>query len=452
VDNSRLTVLLLIWLLAAGVLVIAQSRRRIPGTGLLLVYVLNMWAIHWIAPALYLLPGYQHFDLQIVGAGLEQSAYGIVSFVFGSLVLAPLLGSTLGKGPSDFPEGDSNLPKSYLILGIVAYAVAATTMAAIPTATAVVVAGQQLVVVGLALSVWQSWRNHDFSRLSFWLALTLALPFATVVIQGFLGYGIVAAVCVLLFFSGFIKNRAVVAIIAVLLTYLGLSVYVTYMRDRGEIRQTLREGQPLPVRLNQVARTFTDFEWLNLAKPEHLAMIDDRLNQNFLVGLAVNRLTDGGSDYAHGATLWDAALALIPRALWPAKPVGAGSRDLVSEYTGLQFAQGTSVGVGQVMEFYINFGTPGVLLGFALMGCLVARLDRLAGERLASNDLRGFVGWYLPGLSLVQVGGSLVDITATAAASVVVVVLAHGYLDSLPRKRLSRPPGSFSPVVVRQPR
>jgi hypothetical protein len=135
-------------------------------------------------------------------------------------------------------------------------------------------------------------------------------------------------------------------------------------------------------------------------------------------------------NFARGDTLWDALLALIPRAIWPDKPITAGSGNLASRYTGIDFASGTSVGVGQVMEFYLNFGTPGVVIGFMIMGVLVTSFDWQAAERLARNDLHGFVLWFLPGIALLQVGGQLVEITASAAASLVVALLVNRLLDS----------------------
>ena len=83
---------------------------------------------------------------------------------------------------------------------------------------------------------------------------------------------------------------------------------------------------------------------------------------------------DGWAAFAYGATVppW----ALIPRAVWPDKPDVAGSGDIVSEFTGIRFAEGTSVGVGQVMEFYVNFGIPGVLIGFFGLGYLLMWLDQ----------------------------------------------------------------------------
>ncbi|MCP6769100.1 hypothetical protein NL529_30065, partial [Klebsiella pneumoniae] len=77
-----------------------------------------------------------------------------------------------------------------------------------------------------------------------------------------------------------------------------------------------------------------------------LERIDERLNQNYLVGAAVRHLQDGRVDFAAGSTVSDAALNIIPRALWPDKPIGAGSGDLVAIYTGLEFSKETSVGIG----------------------------------------------------------------------------------------------------------
>ena len=145
---------------------------------------------------------------------------------------------------------------------------------------------------------------------------------------------------------------------------------------------------------------------------------------------------DVQGDYAHGETLWDAILALIPRALWPSKPMAAGSGTLVSQYTGIQFAAGTSIGIGQVMEFYINFGTWGIIIGFAFIGTLITVIDVRAAQRLAVGDLHGFVLWYLPGISLLQVGGSMIEVTTSAVASFLVALMANKYLESMQRKQV----------------
>jgi hypothetical protein len=234
----------------------------------------------------------------------------------------------------------------------------------------------------------------------------------------------------LIFVSGFVRSPFKVALVGLPLIYLGLSVFVTYMRDRTEIRATVWGEQSLADRFERLSATVTTLEWFDPGNFHHLQRIDGRLNQNWLVGAAVNRLreTDG---YARGDTLWDALLALIPRALWPEKPISAGSGDLVNRYTDIKFGAGTSVGIGQVLEFYANFGTTGVVVGFAIMGLVITALDYQAADRLARADLQGFVLWFLPGIALLQVGGQLVELTASAAASLIVALLANKYLARL---------------------
>lgn len=58
-----------------------------------------------------------------------------------------------------------------------------------------------------------------------------------------------------------------------------------------------------------------------------------------------------------------------------------------------------------------------MVIGFAIMGLVITALDLQAADRLARADLQGFVMWFLPGLALLQVGGQLVELTASAAAA-----------------------------------
>src|SRR5437762_3028644 len=150
--DSHLSTLLLIWLGAIAALTTARSWRRIPGTGLVLAYVLNLWLIHWVAPALYLLPWYRNLDPWAVEAGL-------------------------------------------------------------------------------ALCCWLAWRSGSKGKLIIWLTVTALLPFITIVTRGFIGYGAVAALTVLIFVSGHVKPRLLVVVAGVIIAYVGFSVFVTYMRD-----------------------------------------------------------------------------------------------------------------------------------------------------------------------------------------------------------------------------
>ena len=234
--------------------------------------------------------------------------------------------------------------------------------------------------------------------------------------------------------ANFVRSRGRVLVVGALLGYFGLSVYVSYMRDRSEIRASVWGGKPLSDRFDRLDQTAHTFEWFDPWNTTHLERIDKRLNQSSLAGAAVAYLDQTG-DFARGETLWDALLALIPRALWPGKTVSAGSGGLVTRFTGLRFSEGTSVGIGQVMEFYVNFGRNGVIFGFLIFGVLITTLDILATERLARGDLHGFVLFYLIGLSFLQVGGQLVEIVASAAGAMVAALVVNRFLDRMRKKQ-----------------
>ena len=261
-----------------------------------------------------------------------------------------------------------------------------------PTTTAIVGGGSNMLVVGLGLSCWRAWSQGRPVAFLGSLVPVGWLPFVTVARQGYLSNGIGALLAVLSFVKTFrMWPRWSFLAAGFLFGYVGLSFFGGYMRDRSEIREAVWGGDSLAERLDKLYLTVSDF------------------------------LLPGG-------TLWQAVTALVPRAIWPSKPVVAGSGDLVSRYTGLSFDEDTSVGVGQVMEFYINFGTIGVVLGFLGLGGFIAVVDSMARRRLVAGDWQGFALWYMPGLCLLQAGGSLVDMVGSGGAAVINVLLVNHVL------------------------
>jgi hypothetical protein len=123
-----------------------------------------------------------------------------------------------------------------------------------------------------------------------------------------------------------------------------MSLYVTYMRDRTDIREVVWGGESATARVNRLRDTFENFELFDIYNVDHLQRVDLRLNQNYLVGMGVKYLQTHPDEFAHGETIWEAVLAPIPRALWPNKPSAAGSGDLVSRFTG-QFRRARGVGI-----------------------------------------------------------------------------------------------------------
>jgi len=204
-----------------------------------------------------------------------------------------------------------------------------------------------------------------------------------------------------------------------LFIFLSLSIFVNYFAHRGDIRKQVWGGAPLEARIDSVIDTVRDFEWLDPTNRKHLISLDQRLNQNYLVGLAALRIQQGQVDYLKGYSLWEGLLSLVPRLLWPEKPVFGGSPEIVAKMTGLRLDPKSSFGVGNVMEFQINFGIPGVVIGFFVLGWLIGMLDVKAALAERRGDLGRLILFFLPCVALIRPNGALVELFSGSAAALV---------------------------------
>ena len=425
-DPTELTIWIVVWLVTALFLAVRHWRHD-RGVGLLLSYIVSMGAIHWLSSAFHLAPWYFTRWEHLVTHGMRLSALALVALAVGSEAMLWFLARREREYANVSDEWDPievnpAVVNLYLASGLFIHIVLLPIARGIASLGAVVATGSTLIVVALALKCWNAWQRNDSKALWGWLAASAAFPFVTVVTQGFLGYGMAAMLSVVAFVAAFLGPRPKVMALFVVLGYLGLSVYVTYMRDRQDIRNVVWSGGGVTRGAGLVRNAIENFEWFDPRDSRHFDRIDDRLNQNLLVGASVEYLRSEAVPFAHGATMIDALLALVPRALWPDKNTIAGSGSLVSDYTGLTFGENTSVGVGHVMEAYINFALPGLLIGFFIFGAVLTLIDRVSFLALSGGDPSRFLLWYLPGLGLLQVGGSFVEATSTAAAAWVVAM------------------------------
>jgi hypothetical protein len=243
-NSFDLALWLAIWMAAVTVILYRGWKSSSPGVGLGLAYRLHLWLIHWVAASIYLLPWYQNYDVGLVEMGFQQSAYGVLAFAVGSLVLTPIVLSFRRFPTSLFMayESHPNLPKAYMLIGGVSYLLLSSTLGHVPTANALVAVGQQLFVVGLCLSCWKAWQEKDLRRFIGWSVAALLMPLITIISRGFIGYGAVATFIVLTFIASFYRPRWQVIVAGLLLGYLGLSFYGSYMRDRSEIRGVVWGG------------------------------------------------------------------------------------------------------------------------------------------------------------------------------------------------------------------
>lgn len=416
--ESDLLQWVVIWALTAGFLLVRHWRSH-AGAGLMFAYVLMFGVLHWFGPAMFLLPWHDQRGVLFTVEGLRLAAIAMLALAAGSEVVVwgsrrTRLVTALRASPVPI---DSRLINLYVVTGAALYGVVMPFADSLASLTAFVSTGAVLVVLGMALHCWNAWITGNRLRFWCWIALSACWPIVTVLGEGFLGYGFGFMLMVLAFVASFYRPRWQVVVAGVLLAYGGLSVYVTYMRDRVAIRDVVWNRGALVDRANSVAESFGQIELFDLTDARHLRRVEDRLNQDWLVGAASYYLESRPTEFAHGGTLVAALAAVVPRAIWPDKPVIGGSGDMVTRYTGLRFADGTSVGVGQVMEAFVNFGTDGVILVFFVIGMVIVLVDRWSAYRLSHGDGSGFAVWYLPGLCMLQIGGSLSEVTSAAAAS-----------------------------------
>jgi hypothetical protein len=395
--------------------------------GLVFTYVLSFLTLYWLAPAMYLLPWYDTPGYSLTAIGLREAAIGLVAFAIGVEIARPIVARRLiGLGEVlTLPAIDRRLTNLLLATGAGLYVVVFPLAGYFPGMTAFVSTGSMVAVVAMALKCWTAWHSGRNVRMWMWLAATLILPLITVVGQGFLGYGFAAMMTIFAFVASFYRPRIAVFVAGLIMAYVGLSVYVTYMRDRRDIRAVVWTGGAMDERLDQIGTTLSTLEWFDL-----------RLNQEYLMGASVAYLAGGSTEFAYGRTVRDAFIALIPRAIWRNKPVVAGSGNLVSDFTGIRFAEGTSVGIGHVMESYVNFGRTGVVVCFIVLGMLVSAADRVAYARLVRGQGTEFLIRYLPALSLLQIGGSFAEATSSGGAALVVALAVRRVARALPDRRV----------------
>jgi hypothetical protein len=400
----------LIWGAVGALAYFTTVGRRWCGVGLTFAFFLNMALLHWFSGIIAILPWYMPKEYYSTVAGFKLSTVGIVAFAVGCFGISPLL----FKGADDtMPfHVSTSAPKIFrifLAVGIGCVLLVVVGLGRIPTLSAVLASGEGFVLVALAYGIWQSYLHQDRRQLGILMATVLLFPLLTILLQGFLGFGVGYAIIVVCAFASIYRPRLLGCLVVIPLAYFALSFYVTYMRDRIEIRNTVWGGEKMGTRVDQAEKIFLEFDWFDPWNSRQLDYMNGRLNYNWMVGAAAShlRMTRG---FGEGETLWMSVLAMVPRALWPNKPIQAGSMNFVSQYTGITFATGTSVGMGLIFEFYVNFGTYGIIAGMLIMGVLVGYTDRRAGAELRWGTEMAFARWFLIGTFLIVVGSSLIEI------------------------------------------
>jgi hypothetical protein len=136
---------------------------------------------------------------------------------------------------------------------------------------------------------------------------------------------------------------------------------------------------------NTAQRTSQIFQNQNPLESEFYRPASSRLNQGWLVSLAMKKTENSGT-YLMGETIINAIIiAITPRILWPEKPQAGGS-DNIKKYTDLVLNKGTSMNIGTLGELFVNFGFYSIFAIFCWGKSIMLTLN-YANKKIKHNKL-----------------------------------------------------------------
>jgi hypothetical protein len=430
--------LVLIWV-ALFVALIALCCKPGASGPLVLSYFLGLSMIHVPGALIYLDPHSIAPTPVETGLGFNLTVIGMAAFVFGAAISRGKPVQQPAASPNEIASRFAPHVWPLFVVGIISYVFFLGRSSAIPSGTALVSSLGSLMIMGLWFRFYVASVNNNTRQMLTTLMILPILPATTLSAAGFLGYGIYWALSAFAFFFIILRRRFWFYVGAPIMGLVGLSFFAIYFSLRVILRFIVGTGGSLSDRLGAITQIFSNFEFMRLDSPVLIIALDQRLNQNYLVGYGIEHLMNGSTKLLYGGTvqLW----TLIPRALWPDKPQVGGGGDVVSNFTGIPFAQGTSVGVGQVLEFYMNFATPGVIVGFFILGIVLTRLDAGLMRAMRSGRVAGVLLYGMPGLALMQPGGNLVEVIVAFIGAVVAsrILIAMGLFGTAEAEPIASP-------------
>ncbi len=387
-------------------------RRDRLSLGLPLSYLGSLLLIHVPGAFAHLATGDRLRGNEFVATGILYTAIGSVCFVAGVWI------AHVTSNPPRAPQPAGRRAFAYFcLIGGWMFVYGLSPLNRITSLGAVIETGGAIWMLGTMLGLRAAVHAGDLQRALVWAAALAVYPTLMLLLGGFLSYGAAAVMIVLAILAIYARTYARAALAVVLASFIGLTFFVNYFDHRDDIRENVWGGASMENRLGSVTDMIASIHLIDLDNDKDLIALDQRLNQNMFVGLAAARIQQGQVDFLDGQSVTDGFIAIIPRAFWPDKPTAAGSGQIVAEMTGLQLNQDTSWGVGNVMEFYINFGVPGLVAGFLALGWLMGWLDLRAAAAERRGDFRSAIIFFLPTVAMIDPGGSLVEITGGAAAA-----------------------------------
>ena len=415
----------LLWLFLFGLLIWRSLSIFSPLGGIGLCHWFNLAINHFIGEVFI----NQNVDFKSVDRnagiiGYQISAWAIIGLLMAFFTVFGLdlryKETFINKQKKGNSKSNLNIGYSGIVYGMVCYFFLCGVLSFIPSITSILSGGLGMASAGLAWSYIVMIKKRGYTVSLMFSSTMFLFPVFTLILSGFMGYGISAIFGVAGVVMVTHRPRFVIGLLAPGLLYLGLSLYPSYMLSRDEIRSSVWGGAEMGERFQITFGTLAEkWEWFDPSDGRQMDLFNGRLNQNVLVGASYEYISAGYIQFAEGETIYEGFLALIPRIIWIDKPIKAGSSGLANRFSGITFSEGTSVGIGNLMELYVNFNVFGIIIGFYIIGLSVYYLDLQTGYAIKNINPSLFYLSILPGQSLMNSIGSFVEWGPSLVGSVI---------------------------------
>ncbi len=392
---------------------VSLLRRDRVSLGLPIAYLFSLLFIHIPGAVAHLYGGGLLLDTEDTEVGIRYTAIGVFCFVVG--VWFSIKTSHVRASSSPPPIAASFAV--FCVVGGLGLTYGLSSFTRLPSIGAVIEKGGGIWVLGVLLGLQASLARGDLRSSVLWLSAMMIYPLLTLLLGGFLSFGSTPVFIALSALAISTYSRKRVLIGAPIVAYLFFTLFLSYFDNRDSIRESVWGGGTMGERVDKSMNVLRNFEFFDIQNPSHLDAMDRRLNQNFFVGRSANRIENNEVDFLYGRSFWEGLLALVPRAIWPSKPVFGGSPEIVMKMTGFIVNDTTSYGVGNVMEFYINFGIASLVLGFFILGWLLGWLDRRSAQALGSGQPGSSLLFFMPAAAMIHPNGSLVELVGGGASA-----------------------------------
>jgi hypothetical protein len=415
--NSAVMIASVIVCCGSLAVVVWWLRRKQASLGIPIAYLSALLFIHVPGAIAHIVGGEYLLDTEATEIGIRYTAIGAAAFMVGVIVVVSNSGSWECKKPIQLANpGLLRFAFFCLWTGLlVTYTL--RVIVRIPSIGAIIEKGGGIWVLGVLLGLQSALSRGSPRQTALWVASMGVYPSLTLLFGGFLSFASIPVFIILSTLTISTRSSWRVAIGLPVVALVFFTFFLSYFQSRDRIRDAVWGGGTLNSRISESSLIFTGLEIFDPQKQSHLNALDLRLNQNYFVGRAEQRIRSNEVDLKYGHTLWEALISLVPRLIWPSKPVMAGSPAIIMEMTGFIVAEGTSYGIGNVMEFYINYGLPSLISGFLCLGILLGWLDRQASLRVQRGDWGGAVVYFMPAAAMIHPNGSLVELFSGGAAA-----------------------------------